>query len=408
MALKYVCPACGSDIVVRHLKVGEQAFCRSCGARSPVPLSATGIDESQTLNANDHLDSFRSGWVRPQQAPERTTVGLPLNLGRSAWNPKGFKWIAFFFTFFPALVLAACNWPRLGHPDKKKPLMIIAAVTLPVWLIFVYASDMFMDARSVRILLGILNLVVGTYLGSLQMPVYRNFLDTGGERRGYGRPVFNSILFIVGVVAVMAGVYLVEYDQKQTQFDRGCGALDTGEYETARTVFRDLQGYFGDDPALWYNLGVAYLNLGDLDSAAAALLRGQAIDPNDIDFKLLLTSLHEELGWHPENGKAFTWFQTGTQKTQCTYRQGKLHGTRIEYWPDGTPRRSIDFKDGIADGRFELWNRDQSKLAEGLVVRGRLHGPIIGWNPDTAIPETTAVYDAGSLVRGTDMEGLLR
>ena len=45
MALKFKCQNCGKDIVVRFLKVGEIAKCRSCGSANAVP--------------NEEYDDFR-------------------------------------------------------------------------------------------------------------------------------------------------------------------------------------------------------------------------------------------------------------------------------------------------------------------------------------------------------------
>jgi len=40
MALKFNCPRCGSEIVVKHLKKGEIAKCFACGSEVPVPEEA--------------------------------------------------------------------------------------------------------------------------------------------------------------------------------------------------------------------------------------------------------------------------------------------------------------------------------------------------------------------------------
>lgn len=49
MALKFKCKNCGEDIIVRHLKVGEIAKCRHCGAEAEVPETATVTDEEQVI-----------------------------------------------------------------------------------------------------------------------------------------------------------------------------------------------------------------------------------------------------------------------------------------------------------------------------------------------------------------------
>jgi predicted RNA-binding Zn-ribbon protein involved in translation (DUF1610 family) len=423
MALKYACPSCGSDIIVRFLKVGEKAFCKTCRARSPVPKTAIEVEDPGAVPKSDiPTDSANTGEsFRLVFVP--TTTGLPVNYGRSAWNPRGFKWMGLFFSFFPVLVMAAYNWQRLGYPQKKKPLLIIAAVTLTVWLAFVsmliFTPHVFESDRPFSTLLCLLNFVVGQYLGMLQTPAYKEFLNTGGQRRGYIRPIFNSLFFGLCLIVVTVVLLIVGEEYHQSKLKRAFQAFGAGQYESDRDMLENLPDFrrdmledipdsCKDRPEFWHDLGIAYLKLGELYSAAAAFQYGRALDSNDIDFKLMLTYICEKLGWHPENGDVVTWHETGTKKTQSTYRQGRLDGALTEYWSDGGTRRIVNYKDGIINGQFELWNRDQSKFAQGSVANGKLHGPIICWHPETGIPETTAVYDNGVLLRGADMQELLR
>jgi DNA-directed RNA polymerase subunit RPC12/RpoP len=46
MALSFKCEFCGKDIIVRYLKIGEQAKCRHCGKYVAVPKEATEIELS--------------------------------------------------------------------------------------------------------------------------------------------------------------------------------------------------------------------------------------------------------------------------------------------------------------------------------------------------------------------------
>jgi len=47
MALKFVCPNCGNEIVVKYLKPGELAKCRDCGAEVIVPEDADLFPDSE-------------------------------------------------------------------------------------------------------------------------------------------------------------------------------------------------------------------------------------------------------------------------------------------------------------------------------------------------------------------------
>jgi len=197
MALEFQCPNCGSDIVVRFLKAGEVAVCKSCGTESSVPATATELSE----NGTDKESDFSSGKSNVQ-----SEVLQPINVGRSAWNPARFKWFGFFFSFFPVLVLAAYNWERLGRHEKKKPLLIIAAAAFPVWFALIYMVDSPDAEKVLTALLAALNYGVGKHLETLQSEDYRNFLATGGEKRSYGKPIVNSIFFLIGLIIVFVAV----------------------------------------------------------------------------------------------------------------------------------------------------------------------------------------------------------
>jgi DNA-directed RNA polymerase subunit RPC12/RpoP len=48
MSLKFRCRACGAEIIVKYLKVGEQAKCKACGVIVEVPRAAQETDEEST------------------------------------------------------------------------------------------------------------------------------------------------------------------------------------------------------------------------------------------------------------------------------------------------------------------------------------------------------------------------
>jgi DNA-directed RNA polymerase subunit RPC12/RpoP len=49
MALKFKCPKCGEEVIVRHVKRGEEAVCRYCGAKVTVPETSVETDEEPDL-----------------------------------------------------------------------------------------------------------------------------------------------------------------------------------------------------------------------------------------------------------------------------------------------------------------------------------------------------------------------
>lgn len=409
MGLKFQCPNCGAEIVVKHLKVGEQALCRNCNIRSRVPETATEVQEPVIPEPEKDVPET-VGWQLFQSPVQEVLPEEPqINIGNSAWNPRRFKWIGFFFGPVPCLALAAFNWEKLGYLEKKKRLLIIAGGSLVLWLLFGFALLDSSYLHSVAILITLFNVSLGEYLASSQMPVYTKFLRAGGQDQSFGLPVLNSIVFSIAVMALLAGAFLLRVDRpNQAQWDRAVQELSEGRYAAASGDFAAVREYYDDEPALWYNLGVAHLNLNHFDSAYQALTAGYALDTGDVDFKILLTYLIDELQWHPYSGEVRTWYRSGTKKMECYYAGGQIQGKCIEYWSDGTHRRLMHFRDGTPDGQFQLWNRDGTKFAEGMLVRGRLNGAVLCWHPETTAPETTAVYETGMLVRGTPMESLFQ
>ena len=69
MGLKFQCKTCGEDVVVRFLKVGEAAECKTCGASNPVPESAESTDDETAA-------SYQSRARRPADSGTGRLAGL--------------------------------------------------------------------------------------------------------------------------------------------------------------------------------------------------------------------------------------------------------------------------------------------------------------------------------------------
>jgi len=67
MSLAFNCPICGERIVVRYLKVGETALCRSCGSYVQVPTTATTTDEDSTLIDTPLPEATRGATTKPRK-----------------------------------------------------------------------------------------------------------------------------------------------------------------------------------------------------------------------------------------------------------------------------------------------------------------------------------------------------
>lgn len=55
MALKFVCSECGAEIIVKHLKPGEPAQCKKCGAENIVPEDASVTEQQPVYESSRKL-----------------------------------------------------------------------------------------------------------------------------------------------------------------------------------------------------------------------------------------------------------------------------------------------------------------------------------------------------------------
>src|SRR5450432_3503705 len=76
----------------------------------------------------------------------------------------------------------------------------------------------------------------------------------------------------------------------------GVSALDVEANERADKIFEDLAKKLPDEPAIWSNLGVARLRVGDLAGAEAALGEAAKLDPRNDRVMLLQATIDEEQG----------------------------------------------------------------------------------------------------------------
>jgi tetratricopeptide (TPR) repeat protein len=80
----------------------------------------------------------------------------------------------------------------------------------------------------------------------------------------------------------------------------GISSLDVGENERAGQLFDDLSKKMPKEPAIWANLGLARLRLGDLPGAEQALDAAANLVPTNDDVVLLQAIVDENQGRFPE------------------------------------------------------------------------------------------------------------
>ena len=72
MSLKFKCSSCGQFIVCEHLKIGEIAECKSCGAKNVIPKSAIETDERPV---------YKSSNSSPVESTQKSTEDLADKFG---------------------------------------------------------------------------------------------------------------------------------------------------------------------------------------------------------------------------------------------------------------------------------------------------------------------------------------
>ncbi len=131
------------------------------------------------------------------------------------------------------------------------------------------------------------------------------------------RSTTRSFLLLTIVLALVAaaatGTYLVlnarrglpspgseAYEQTTRRFYRGLAGIQVGLTDAARQEFVQATELAPGEPAVWANLGLAYLRLGDFDAAAPAVERAAALAPSSSDIAFLMGRLETARGRREE------------------------------------------------------------------------------------------------------------
>jgi len=122
MSLRYDCPECGEEIVVRYLEVGEFAQCPQCRAESAVPEDAEVVDapssraspgqRSPNLPPHD-----RSSWRSPGERAGRSNY----------WFLRALPWVILVGTALHIVALLATigMLPRTGGTSGLRGAVIL-------------------------------------------------------------------------------------------------------------------------------------------------------------------------------------------------------------------------------------------------------------------------------------------
>lgn len=84
--------------------------------------------------------------------------------------------------------------------------------------------------------------------------------------------------------------------------------------------------------------------------------------------------------WHYSSGALYAvlepekrdyFYEDGTLKTREFYREGRLDGEVVLYWPNGNLKRKCYFEKGVRHGLDQMWSEEGVLLDEGAYEAGK-------------------------------------
>ena len=102
----------------------------------------------------------------------------------------------------------------------------------------------------------------------------------------------------------------------------------------------------------------------------------------------------------PYSGKVFRLYDTGENKNEGIYKDGKLEGLWIEWYENGQKKLEVTFKDGKEDGLLTKWYENGQKRYEGTFKDGKQDGLWTRWYENGQKSEE-ATYKDGELIEWT-------
>lgn len=84
----------------------------------------------------------------------------------------------------------------------------------------------------------------------------------------------------------------------------------------------------------------------------------------------------------PFTGVVTNCYLSGRKKTSIEYRNGLKDGRTIEWRENGSRREMSSWREGMRDGEQLHWYENQRKLFRGWMVKDKWVGECTGWYPD--------------------------
>lgn len=147
-----------------------------------------------------------------QNGENDTNVAAYENIYVKLWNPKWFTALGVLFSFLPAAILCALNYGRLGDTGKKNNYLIISGIgfVAMILLAFIVQQDL------MKYVFYALNIGIASYMSKNQTDIFKNHINSGGQKASYIVPVVVCIL--VTVVIVVSMIYTMNIPEQKMIF----------------------------------------------------------------------------------------------------------------------------------------------------------------------------------------------
>ncbi|MBT3469992.1 MAG: hypothetical protein HN467_11775 [Opitutae bacterium] len=110
---------------------------------------------------------------------------------------------------------------------------------------------------------------------------------------------------------------------------------------------------------------------------------------------ILMVGVALLVGGYGETKTEVLYHEDGSKRSETPYVDGKMHGTALWYFKDGSTKTSAEWVHGTGT---EIWyHEDGSKWVETPYVDGKQHGTAIQYNKDGS-PQNEIVYENGEVI----------
>jgi antitoxin component YwqK of YwqJK toxin-antitoxin module len=103
------------------------------------------------------------------------------------------------------------------------------------------------------------------------------------------------------------------------------------------------------------------------------------------------------------------YYENGALKTVESYREGRLDGEVLLYWPNSNIKRKCFFILGLREGVDQIWSEEGLLLDESFYIKGKAQGVHRRWNRHGVLIEEIVYLESNRFdLRRWDELGELR